>query len=62
MARASSATWSPRESHHQEWLAACRGDPAAFCRFDGLAAQLTQTMLVANLALRLGRKITWDAE
>src|SRR6516162_6637996 len=53
---------APRESHHQEWLAACRGGPAAFCRFDGFASQLTEAMLVANLALRLGRKITWDAE
>lgn len=53
---------APKESHHQEWLRACRGGPPAFCRFDGFAAQLTETMLVANLALRTGRKITWDAE
>ncbi len=53
---------APGESHHQEWLAACRGGPPAFCRFDGFAAQLTEAMLVANLALRLGRKVVWDAE
>jgi predicted dehydrogenase len=53
---------APKESHHQEWLAACRGGPAAFCRFDGFASALTETMLVANLALRLGRKVVWDAE
>jgi predicted dehydrogenase len=53
---------APGESHHQEWLAACRGGPPAFCRFDGFAAQLTETMLVANLALRTGRRITWNAQ
>jgi predicted dehydrogenase len=53
---------APEHSHHQEWLAACRGGAPAFCRFDGFASQLTETMLVANLALRTGRKILWNAE
>jgi predicted dehydrogenase len=53
---------APGESHHQEWLAACRGGTPAFCRFDGFASTLTETMLVANLALRAGRAIAWDAE
>jgi predicted dehydrogenase len=53
---------APGGSHHQEWLGACRGGPAAFCRFDGFAAELTEAMLVANLALRLGRKLAWDGE
>jgi hypothetical protein len=53
---------APRESHHQEWLRACKGGPPALCRFDGFAAQLTEAMLVANLALRTGKKILWDAE
>jgi hypothetical protein len=53
---------APRQSHHQEWLQACRGGPPAFCRFDGFASRLTETMLVANLALRLGRKVIWDDE
>jgi predicted dehydrogenase len=53
---------APGQSHHQEWLAACRGGPPAFCRFDGFASQLTETILVANLALRTGRKILWNAE
>ena len=47
---------APGQSHHQEWLAACRGGAPAFCRFDGFASKLTETMLVANLALRTGRK------
>ena len=53
---------APEQSHHQEWLQACRGGPPAFGRFDGFAAQLTETMLVATLALRVGKNITWDAE
>jgi predicted dehydrogenase len=53
---------APGQSHHQEWLRACRGGPPAFCRFDGFAAELTETMLVANLAVRLGGKVVWDAE
>jgi predicted dehydrogenase len=52
---------APGRSHHQEWLAACRGGAPAFCRFDGFASQLTEALLVANLALRTGRKIVWDA-
>jgi predicted dehydrogenase len=53
---------APGESHHEEWLAACKGGAPAFCRFDGFASTLTETMLVANLALRTGRKIVWNAE
>src|SRR5208337_332200 len=53
---------APEQSHHQEWLRACRGGPPAFCRFDGFAARLTETMLVANLALRTGKNLRWDAE
>jgi predicted dehydrogenase len=52
---------APRQSHHQEWLRACRGGPPAFCRFDGFATELTEALLVVNLALRLGRKVAWDA-
>ena len=58
----SSLPRAPEESHHQEWLRACRGGPPAFCRFDGFAARLTETMLVANLALRTGKNLRWDAE
>jgi hypothetical protein len=53
---------APGQSQHQEWLAACRGGAPAFCRFDGFASQLTETLLVANLALRTGRKILWNAQ
>jgi predicted dehydrogenase len=53
---------APQESHHQEWLRACRGGPPTFCRFNGFASVLTETMLVANLALRMGKTIEWDAD
>jgi len=36
--------------------------PPAFCRFDGFAARLTETMLVTNLGLRTGKNLRWDAE
>jgi len=52
---------APEHSHHQEWLAACRGGAPAFCRFDGFASRLTEAMLVANLALRTGRRIQWNS-
>jgi predicted dehydrogenase len=58
----SSQPRAPGQSHHQEWLAACRGGAPAFCRFDGFASKLTETMLVANLALRTGKRIRWNAE
>jgi predicted dehydrogenase len=53
---------APKENHYQEWLRACRGGPQAYCRFDGFAAQLTEALLVANLALRTGKTIHWDAD
>ena len=53
---------APEQSHHQEWLRACRGGPPAFCRFDGFASRLTETMLVANLALRTGKNLHWNSE
>ncbi len=53
---------APNQDHYQEWLAACRGGVPAFCRFDGFASQLTEVMLVANLALRTGKQIEWDAD
>ena len=47
--------------HHAEWIEACKGGPPALCNFTDFAAPLTEVMLLGNLALRLGRKIEWDA-
>jgi hypothetical protein len=49
------------ESHYKEWIAACKGGPAAMSNFD-YAAQLTETVLLGNLALRCGKRIDWDAK
>jgi predicted dehydrogenase len=50
---------APGENHHREWIEACKGGKPAFCRFDGFAARLTETMLVGNLAVRTGKKIVY---
>jgi predicted dehydrogenase len=46
--------------HHQEWIAACKGGPPAKSNFD-YAARLAETALLGNVALRLGKRIDWDA-
>jgi len=52
----------PRSAgHHQEWIAACKGGPPAFCNFIDFAAPLTEIMLVGCLAQRAGKKVEWDA-
>ena len=53
---------APGGDHYQEWILACKGGTSGFCRFDGFASVLTETMLVATLALRTGKKIEWNAE
>ena len=47
--------------HHQEWINACKTGSATTCNFDYSGA-LTETVLLGNVAYRLGRKIEWDAE
>jgi len=46
--------------HYQEWIEACKGGAAAYSNFD-YAAPMTEALLVGNLAVRLGKKIEWDA-
>ena len=48
--------------HYREWIEACKGGPAAFCNFVDFGATVTETMLLGNLALRIGRKIEWNAQ
>jgi predicted dehydrogenase len=47
-------------SHHAEWLAAIRGMGTPLSNF-GYASVLTESLLLGNVALRLGKKIEWDA-
>jgi hypothetical protein len=45
--------------HHLEWIAACKGGPAAYSNFD-IAAYLTEIILLGCVALRVGKKLEWD--
>lgn len=48
-------------SHYREWIAACKGGPAALSNFDE-AAKLTEAILLGNVAIRLGKRIEWNAK
>jgi predicted dehydrogenase len=47
-------------SHHHEWVSACRGEGKALSNF-GYASVLTESLLVGDLALRVGKDIRWDS-
>ncbi|MHC4739817.1 MAG: Gfo/Idh/MocA family protein [Planctomycetota bacterium] len=46
-------------NHHQEWLGACKGGPKPLANFD-YAGPLTEVILLGNVAIRTGKKLTWD--
>jgi predicted dehydrogenase len=49
-------------SHHQEWVDACRGNGEPLSNF-GYASVLTESLLLGNVALRMGgKKIEWDSK
>jgi len=60
MPRAPSQQGGP-SPHHLEWIRACKGGPAAMSNFVDYAANLTETVLLGNVAIRVGRKFTWDS-
>ena len=43
-----------------EWLEACHGGPKALSSFD-YAGPFTEMVNLGNLAVRLGKKMEWDA-
>jgi predicted dehydrogenase len=47
--------------HHREWAEACKTASPTTCNFDYSGA-LTEAALLCNVALRTGRKLTWDAK
>lgn len=49
------------KGHHRDWLDACKGGPPASSNFE-YGARLTELALLGVLALRLGRRVDWDAE
>ncbi|OGC05946.1 hypothetical protein A2V82_10570 [candidate division KSB1 bacterium RBG_16_48_16] len=46
--------------HRREWIAACKGGEAAGMNFDK-AGPLTEVVLLGNIALRVDKKLLWDA-
>ena len=47
--------------HHREWIEACKTGGPTTCNFDYSGA-LTEAALLCNVALRTGKKLTWDAQ
>jgi predicted dehydrogenase len=47
--------------HHQEWVQACLGEGKTASPFS-YAGPLTEANHLGNVAFRVGKKITWDAE
>jgi predicted dehydrogenase len=46
--------------HYAEWIAACKGGKPASCEF-GFGALLTETALLGSIAVRTGKRLSWDA-
>ena len=46
--------------HHNEWIRACKTGEPTTCNFDYSGA-LTESVLLGNVAYRIGKKIEWDA-
>jgi len=44
-----------------EWIEACKGGPKALSSFD-YSGPFTEMVLLGNLAVRLGKRIDWDAK
>jgi hypothetical protein len=43
-----------------EWIRACKGGPPALSNFN-YAGLLTEAILLGNVAMRVGKKLQWDA-
>ncbi|RJP18224.1 MAG: gfo/Idh/MocA family oxidoreductase [Candidatus Omnitrophota bacterium] len=46
---------------HREWVNACKGSEPATCNFD-YSGPMTETVLLGNLAYRVGQEFAWDAK
>jgi len=49
------------KGHHREWLDACKGGPSPSSDFQ-YGAALTEVGLLGLVAMRVGKKISWDAK
>ncbi len=47
--------------HYREWIRACKTGAPTLCNFD-YAGKLIENNLLANVAYRAGKKLTWDAK
>jgi predicted dehydrogenase len=59
--RAPGADKDNDRAHHEEWIAACKGQGRALSNFD-YAGPMTEAVLLGNVALRGGPRIEWDAK
>jgi len=48
------------KGHHREWLDACKGGPSPGSNFE-YGAALTEVGLLGLVAMRVGKKLSWDA-
>lgn len=48
------------KGHHRDWIEACKGGPPASSQFE-YGARITEIVLLGNVALRVGKRIYWDA-
>jgi hypothetical protein len=47
--------------YEAEWIAACKGGKRADANFE-FTGGVTETLLLGNVAIRSGEKLTWDPE
>ncbi len=47
------------KGHYEDWIAACRGGKPARCPFES-AAPITEALNLGIIAMRTGKKLTWD--
>ena len=53
----------PKSNPHLEWIAACKGQgPAPGSNFIDHSVDLTEFVLLGNVAIRAGQPIEWDSE
>ena len=51
----------PQANPHLEWVTACHGGPKPGSNFD-YSGPFTETVLLGNLAIRVGKKVMWDGK
>jgi len=56
-----SASIPRSKGHMEDWIEACKGGPKPRAHF-GFAATVTESLCLAVIAMRTGKKLVWDAE